>query len=61
MKKSCKECPWVIKNKNNTNLTNHSKKHVKPHNCHMVDVSKRGGIWDNKKEYTCAGYKRHFN
>jgi hypothetical protein len=61
MEKPCKECPWVIKNNNNTNLTNHSKKHNKLHNCHMVDPSKVGSLWDNKKEFTCVGCKKYFN
>lgn len=58
-KKPCKECPWVVKSQNNTNFTNHAKKWNKTHNCHMIDPSKRGGLWDTKKECQCVGNKQY--
>jgi hypothetical protein len=57
MKKPCKECPWVVKNKHNEMITNHSIKHNKPHNCHMISPEKRGGLWDVKEETKCIGRK----
>ena len=42
-KNTCKECPWVIRNKFNDMIINHSKKYDKPHNCHMIPTKKRGG------------------
>ena len=35
MEKPCKECPWVVRNKNNDTIIIHSKKWNKKHNCHM--------------------------
>ena len=35
MGKNCKECPWVVRNKNNDTIVNHSKKWDKKHNCHQ--------------------------
>jgi len=55
--KPCKECPWVVKSQNNTTITNHAKKWNKTHNCHMIDPSKRGGLWDTNKERQCIGNK----
>ena len=45
MKKSCKECPWVVKNSHNETIVSFSKKQNKPHNCHM---SNNGGkkLWE---------------
>jgi len=60
MKKPCKECPWVIKNRNNNSLTNHAKRLNKTHNCHMIDSDKRGELWDTKKDCQCVGNKMFF-
>ena len=53
---NCEECPWTIKNNNNNNFTDYSKKHDKSHNCHMVEYVKRGLLWDTKDNYICRGY-----
>jgi hypothetical protein len=55
MKHKCKECPWVVKTQNNINLIKHSKQHNRSHNCHMVNYTKSGGLWDTKKEFECVG------
>ena len=62
IKKQCKECPWKVKSSNNTSITNFAKKHNKQHNCHMIDTSKRGSLWDVKDEkHQCVGNKQYFN
>jgi len=56
MKKSCKECPWVIRNKHNDIIVGFSNKTGKSHNCHMTEGVKN--LWeviDNKME--CYGSK----
>jgi len=56
MKKSCKECPWVIRNKHNDIIVEFSNKTGKSHNCHMTEGVKN--LWeviDNKME--CYGSK----
>jgi hypothetical protein len=57
-KKSCKECPWVVRNKFNDMIIGHSMKHDKPHNCHMIPPEKRGGLWETKEETKCIGRKQ---
>ena len=57
MKKPCKECPWVVRNKHNDTIVNHSKKWGKSHNCHMVDPK----LWNTKKECQCVGNKEYLN
>ena len=57
MKKSCKECPWVIRNKHNDIIVGFSNKTGKSHNCHMTEGVKN--LWeviDNKME--CYGSKK---
>ena len=54
-KKPCKECPWVVRTQFNDRIIEHSKKHDKPHNCHMIAPDKRGGLWDCKEETKCVG------
>jgi hypothetical protein len=58
-KKPCKECPWVVENRHNQTIKNHSIKHEKRHNCHMISYEKSGGLWDIKKEYQCVGNKQY--
>ena len=56
MKKFCKECPWVIRNKHNDIIVGFSNKTGKSHNCHMTEGVKN--LWkviDNKME--CYGSK----
>ena len=44
--KNCKECPWVVRNKNNDTIINHSKKWGKKHNCHMKIKGTNKNLWD---------------
>ncbi len=57
----CKECPWVIRNKFNDMIIEHSKKYDKPNNCHMIPQHKRGGLWEIKEETKCLGRKKYEN
>ena len=58
-KKTCKECPWVVRNRHNDTIVKHSKEHNKKHNCHMIPFEKSGGLWDMKKECQCVGNREH--
>jgi hypothetical protein len=53
--KHCKECPWVIRNKNNDSIINHSKRMGKGHNCHMTIKNEK--LWDVVPEFQCLGNK----
>jgi hypothetical protein len=57
-KKTCKECPWVVRTKFNDMIIEHSKKYDKSNNCHMIPTEKRGGLWDVKEETKCTGRKQ---
>lgn len=57
MKKHCKECPWVVDNRHNRTITNHSKRLNKKHNCHMVTKD----IWDENKGCQCVGNKLYLS
>lgn len=59
--KCCKECPWVIKNKNNDSIVNHSKTWNKKHNCHMVIKNKDVKLWDNFPKFQCTGNKKEID
>ena len=50
MCKTCKECPWVVRNQFNDMIIKHSKKYDKSHNCHMIPQDKRGDLWTQKKK-----------
>ena len=54
---SCKECPWVVKNKHNESIVGFSKKMDKPHNCHMV----KGGqdLWNVEEKTKCKGRQNY--
>ena len=54
MKKPCKECPWIVKNKHNESITNFSIKNDVAHNCHM---GKNGGknLWSIEEKTKCKG------
>ena len=45
--KNCKECPWVVRNKNNDTIIIHSKKWNKKHNCHMKIKDTNKKLWDH--------------
>ena len=57
MMKSCKECPWRIKNKHNDMIIGFSKRMDKPHNCHMKNGGKN--LWELKEETKCNGRKEY--
>jgi len=57
MKLNCKECPWVVKSGNNEVFTEHSKRHKKKHNCHMVKGSNK--LWDDNPTHQCVGNKKY--
>ena len=59
-KKHCKECPWVVRNKHNDSIVNHSKRLNKKHNCHTTPKEKSGGMWDVKSKYQCVGSVGYF-
>lgn len=56
--KQCKECPWVIKNKNNDSIVGHSKKWKKKHNCHMMIKGREFKLWDDFPKFQCVGNKK---
>lgn len=55
----CKECPWVVKSRNNTSITNHANKHNKIHGCHMIDDQTRGPLWEPNEGCECIGAKEN--
>jgi hypothetical protein len=55
MEKPCKECPWVVRNKNNDTIINHSKKWGKKHNCHMKIKGTDNPLWVCTSEHRCVG------
>jgi hypothetical protein len=59
MKKCCKECPWVIRNRNNDSIVNHSKKWDKKHNCHMLINDTNKKLWTDNPEFQCVGNKKN--
>jgi hypothetical protein len=58
--KNCIECPWVVRNKNNDTIINHSKKWGKKHNCHMKIKGTNKKLWCNDTEFQCVGNKNYF-
>lgn len=56
--KQCEECPWVIKNKNNDSIVEHSKKWKKKHNCHMLLKDRKFNLWDDFPKFQCVGNKK---
>lgn len=57
MEKNCKECPWVVRNKNNDTIINHSKKWGKKHNCHMKIKGTDNPLWGCTPKHQCVGNK----
>jgi hypothetical protein len=57
IKKCCRECPWIIRNKNNDSLIKHSKNFNKKHNCHMLIKDKDIKLWDSFPKFQCIGNK----
>jgi hypothetical protein len=55
--KECKECPWVIESNNNRIIREHSIKHKKKHNCHMMIKGINDTLWDININSICKGIK----
>jgi|1_EtaG_2_1085319.scaffolds.fasta_scaffold260129_2 hypothetical protein len=51
--KGCKECPWIVDNKNNNIIRDHSIRYKKKHNCHLL----KSDIWDIEDNKVCKGIK----
>lgn len=61
MKKHCKECPWVVKNKHNDSIVNHSKRFNKKHNCHMMVDHVGDTLWSENPKCQCVGNKEYLS
>jgi hypothetical protein len=59
--KCCKECPWVVTNKNNDSIVDHSKKWKKKHNCHMLIKGREFKLWDDFPKFQCIGNKKEID
>jgi hypothetical protein len=55
--KTCKECPWRVKNNHNDMIVGFSKKMDKPHNCHMKTEGKE--LWNTQEKTKCQGRKEY--
>ncbi len=55
--KTCKECPWRIKNNHNDMIVEFSIKNNKSHNCHMKTEGKE--LWNTKEKTKCQGRKEY--
>lgn len=54
MKKPCKECPHLIRNRHNDMIVNFGNRTGKRHNCHMTEGVK--DLWNVKdKKLECYG------
>ena len=57
VKKPCKECPHVIKNRHNDMIVEFGRRTGKQHNCHMTEGVK--DLWNvTDKKLECYGSKR---
>ena len=57
MKKPCKECPHLIRNRNNDTIVEFAERTGKSHNCHMTKGKK--DLWDvTDKKLECYGSKK---
>ena len=61
MKKPCKECPWMVRNKNNDSIISHSKRFNKKHNCHMKIKDTEEQLWDQKPKHQCVGNRDYMS
>ncbi len=58
MKSHCKECPYIIRNRNNDIIVEFSRRTKRLHNCHMTEGKK--DLWKIKDEtLVCYGSKRN--
>lgn len=55
--KTCKECPWRVKNNHNDIIVGFSKRMDKPHNCHMKTEGK--DLWNIRQKTKCEGRKEY--
>jgi hypothetical protein len=55
--KTCKECPWRVKNNHNDMIVGFSKKMDRPHNCHMKTEGKE--LWNATEKTKCYGRKEY--
>ena len=56
MKKPCKECPHLIRNRHNDMIVEFGKRTEKKHNCHMTEGKK--DLWNvTDKKLECYGSK----
>jgi hypothetical protein len=56
MKKPCKECPHLIRNRHNDMIVDFAERTGKKHNCHMTEGKK--DLWNVKnKKLECYGSK----
>jgi len=56
MKKPCKECPHIIRNRHNDMIVDFGKRMNKKHNCHMTEGKK--DLWNvTDKKLECYGSK----
>lgn len=60
MKGHCKECPWVVRNKNNDSFIEHSKRTGKKHNCHMKIKNSDEKLLDENPKHQCEGNRLFF-
>lgn len=56
MKKPCKECPWIVRNRHNDTIIEFSNRMEKSHNCHMTETGKKN-LWNVENKYKCRGRK----
>jgi hypothetical protein len=57
MKKPCKECPHLIRNRHNDMIVEFGRRTGKQHNCHMTEGKK--DLWNvTDKKLECYGSKR---
>jgi hypothetical protein len=59
MKKHCKECPHIIRNRHNDMIVDFANKHNIGHNCHMTEGVKN--LWQVNKKTECFGSKQKQN
>jgi len=60
MKKPCKECPHIIRNKHNDMIVDFSNRTSKKHNCHMTEGKK--DLWNvTNNKFECYGNKININ
>ncbi len=60
MKKPCKECPHLIRNRHNDMIVEFGKRTGKKHNCHMTEGKK--DLWNvTDKKLECYGSKTSYD